>query len=42
MTLDTYQHGSGVRDHYVGLIVPSSNLTMETELPRMLMSGAAR
>ncbi|GEL25078.1 maleate isomerase [Pseudonocardia sulfidoxydans NBRC 16205] len=24
------------RDHHVGLIVPSSNLTMETELPRML------
>lgn len=23
-------------DHHVGLIVPSSNLTMETELPRML------
>lgn len=25
-----------VTDHHVGLIVPSSNLTMETELPRML------
>ncbi|MEJ2885270.1 aspartate racemase/maleate isomerase family protein [Actinomycetospora aeridis] len=24
------------RDHHVGMIVPSSNLTMETELPRML------
>ena len=23
-------------DHHIGLIVPSSNLTMETELPRML------
>lgn len=23
-------------DHHVGMIVPSSNLTMETELPRML------
>jgi len=25
-----------VRDHRIGMIVPSSNLTMETELPRML------
>jgi maleate isomerase len=25
-----------VTDHHIGLIVPSSNLTMETELPRML------
>jgi len=25
-----------VRDHHIGMIVPSSNLTMETELPRML------
>ncbi|MCP2236131.1 maleate isomerase [Prauserella halophila] len=25
-----------VADHHIGLIVPSSNLTMETELPRML------
>jgi maleate isomerase len=24
------------RDHHIGLIVPSSNLTMETEVPRML------
>jgi len=24
------------RDHHIGMIVPSSNLTMETELPRML------
>jgi maleate isomerase len=24
------------RDHHIGLIVPSSNLTMEAELPRML------
>lgn len=24
------------RDHHIGIIVPSSNLTMETELPRML------
>jgi len=27
---------SAVRDHHIGMIVPSSNLTMETELPRML------
>jgi maleate isomerase len=26
------------REHHIGLIVPSSNLTMETELPRMLMA----
>ncbi len=32
MSLMTDQY----RDHHVGLIVPSSNLTMETELPRML------
>lgn len=25
-----------VTDHHIGMIVPSSNLTMETELPRML------
>lgn len=25
-----------MRDHHIGMIVPSSNLTMETELPRML------
>ncbi|MER7077873.1 maleate cis-trans isomerase family protein [Saccharopolyspora kobensis] len=25
-----------MREHHVGMIVPSSNLTMETELPRML------
>ncbi|GAA4638340.1 maleate isomerase [Actinoallomurus vinaceus] len=25
-----------VTDHHIGLIVPSSNLTMETELPRMM------
>jgi maleate isomerase len=25
-----------MKDHHIGLIVPSSNLTMETELPRML------
>ena len=23
-------------DHHIGMIVPSSNLTMETELPRMM------
>ncbi len=34
-------HGSDVRDHHVGLIVPSSNLTMETELPRMLNRRSA-
>ncbi|MFC4947868.1 aspartate/glutamate racemase family protein [Pseudonocardia sp. GCM10023141] len=28
-------------DHHVGLIVPSSNLTMETELPRMLHAREA-
>ena len=28
--------GQPVRDHHIGMIVPSSNLTMETELPRML------
>lgn len=28
--------GDHPRDHHVGMIVPSSNLTMETELPRML------
>lgn len=28
-------------DHHVGLIVPSSNLTMETELPRMLYAREA-
>ncbi|MDV8071353.1 aspartate/glutamate racemase family protein [Rhodococcus sp. IEGM 1366] len=27
-----------MRDYHVGMIVPSSNLTMETELPRMLAS----
>jgi maleate isomerase len=27
-----------MRDYHVGMIVPSSNLTMETELPRMLRS----
>lgn len=27
---------SAARDHHIGMIVPSSNLTMETELPRML------
>jgi len=41
MTLDTYQRGPGVRDHHVGLIVTSSNLTMETELPRMLNRRSA-
>lgn len=25
-------------DHHIGMIVPSSNLTMETELPRMLLA----
>ncbi|RJQ92344.1 maleate cis-trans isomerase family protein [Amycolatopsis panacis] len=30
------------RDHHVGLIVPSSNLTMETELPRMLRAREER
>jgi maleate cis-trans isomerase len=25
-----------VTDHHIGMIVPSSNLTMETELPRMM------
>ena len=29
-----------VRDHHIGLVVPSSNLTMETELPRMLAARA--
>ncbi|MEU6699578.1 Asp/Glu racemase [Pseudonocardia sp. NPDC046786] len=29
------------RDHHVGMIVPSSNLTMETELPRMLAAREA-
>lgn len=29
------------KDHHVGLIVPSSNLTMETELPRMLHAREA-
>ena len=28
-------------DHHIGLIVPSSNLTMETELPRMLNAREA-
>lgn len=28
-------------DHHIGLIVPSSNLTMETELPRMLAAREA-
>lgn len=27
---------AGVRDRHIGLIVPSSNLTMETELPRLM------
>lgn len=27
---------AALRDHHIGMIVPSSNLTMETELPRML------
>jgi maleate isomerase len=27
-----------MHDHHIGMIVPSSNLTMETELPRMLRS----
>lgn len=27
---------AAVREHHIGMIVPSSNLTMETELPRML------
>ena len=29
------------RDHHIGMIVPSSNLTMETELPRMLAAREA-
>jgi len=29
------------RDHHIGMIVPSSNLTMETELPRMLRAREA-
>ncbi len=29
-------------DHHIGMIVPSSNLTMETELPRMLAAREAR
>lgn len=33
----TYR-GGPVRDHRIGMIVPSSNLTMETELPRMLLA----
>jgi maleate isomerase len=28
-------------DHHIGLIVPSSNLTMETELPRMFSAREA-
>lgn len=28
-------------DHHIGMIVPSSNLTMETELPRMLREREA-
>jgi maleate isomerase len=28
-------------DRHIGLIVPSSNLTMETELPRMLRDREA-
>ncbi|MDI3403295.1 maleate cis-trans isomerase family protein [Streptomyces cavernicola] len=30
-----------MRDHHIGLIVPSSNLTMETELPRLLRAREA-
>jgi maleate isomerase len=30
-----------VTDHHIGMIVPSSNLTMETELPRMLRNREA-
>lgn len=33
--------GSDARDHHIGMIVPSSNLTMETELPRMLAARSA-
>jgi maleate isomerase len=29
------------REHHIGMIVPSSNLTMETELPRMLRAREA-
>lgn len=32
---------SAPRDHHIGMIVPSSNLTMETELPRMLRAREA-
>lgn len=33
---DPHARDQRTRDHHVGMIVPSSNLTMETELPRML------
>ncbi len=29
-------------DHHIGMMVPSSNLTMETELPRMLRAREER
>lgn len=32
---------SAPREHHLGMIVPSSNLTMETELPRMLAAREA-
>ncbi|MFJ2746294.1 aspartate/glutamate racemase family protein [Streptomyces sp. NPDC087440] len=32
---------TGTTDHHIGMIVPSSNLTMETELPRMLRAREA-
>jgi len=34
-------YSTAARDHHIGMIVPSSNLTMETELPRMLDARTA-
>ncbi|MEV4377849.1 Asp/Glu racemase [Streptosporangium sp. NPDC049644] len=36
MTTTSTSIGAPVRTHHIGMIVPSSNLTMETELPAML------
>ncbi|OLT43177.1 Asp/Glu racemase [Saccharomonospora sp. CUA-673] len=36
MTAHSSTSRGKARDHHIGMIVPSSNLTMETELPRML------
>jgi maleate isomerase len=35
-TTPTITTSTTTHDHHIGMIVPSSNLTMETELPRML------